>query len=186
MRVFCVSNELFSVHHNGQTPQAEAWTSLSGIPSLRDYCETVPADAQTRITNKFVEHGVQSLITSIRQWCLTGLEPVTAEKGITIRKVLSNALASFLQVSSAHRNECCQDILTWNRISNPRKLWSFPYKEIWTGPSTILSCKQSVSSPLPKPKPAYCHWFSEYVLFIGVQSDLLVHWSQLSRVTFSL
>lgn len=103
MKVFCVSNELFSVHQDGQTPQTEEWISLSGIPSLRDYCQTVPADAQARVTSKFVGHGVQTLIHSLRQWCLTGLEHLTTEKGITIRNVLSNAMASFLQVFSDYR-----------------------------------------------------------------------------------
>lgn len=104
MKIFCVGNELFSIHQESEHSQAEEYRSLSGIPRFRNYCQLIPVDAQERVTAKFVEHDVKSLVTSIRQWCLTGIDPMVSEKGVVIRKVLSDALESLLQVLAAYRN----------------------------------------------------------------------------------
>lgn len=87
IRVFCVSNTLYSEHRNSDPTQADRYLELTGIRELRRYCQLVPAEAQMRATTAFLEDEVPAMVGSIRQWALSGTDPVTAEKAAQLRRV---------------------------------------------------------------------------------------------------
>ncbi|KAJ5295831.1 hypothetical protein N7508_010652 [Penicillium antarcticum] len=105
VEVFCVSNTLYSEHRNGDPTQADRYLDLTGIRDLRRYCQLVPAEAQMRATTAFLEDEVPAMVGSIRQWALSGTDPVTAEKAAELRRVLNEsqeALRRDFQSSEAH------------------------------------------------------------------------------------
>ncbi|KAJ5494558.1 hypothetical protein N7463_010645 [Penicillium fimorum] len=94
IRVFCISNTLYSDYRCSVNSQAEAYVDLSGIRELRRHCQLVPAESQMRATSAFLEHQVPALLGSIRQWALSGADSVTAERSAILRRVLENAKAT--------------------------------------------------------------------------------------------
>ena len=99
-RVFCVSNSLYRAYHDDFEEHAEAYLQLSGVRQLRSYCLLVPADAQLQATSAFLRHKVPAHLMSLRQWALSGVDSVTAEKAATLRQVLGNVEAALRQVDS--------------------------------------------------------------------------------------
>ncbi|KAJ5209115.1 hypothetical protein N7449_003494 [Penicillium cf. viridicatum] len=91
IQVFCVSNTLYSEHRNSDPTLADRYLELTGIRELRRYCQLVPAEAQMRATTAFLEDEVPAMVGSIRQWALSGTDPVTAEKAAQLRRVLSDS-----------------------------------------------------------------------------------------------
>lgn len=98
VRIFCVSNELYSRHRRIIRVHDEDYFNLSGIPELRRYCQQVPAEAQFRFVAAFLEHRVPAVLRSVKQWALAGLDNVTAEKAQTLRHVLSDVEQVFEKV----------------------------------------------------------------------------------------
>ena len=90
VRVFCVSNTLYTKYRASRTNQAEAYVNLTGIRELRHYCQLVPAEAQLHATRTFFSHKVPALLLSLRQWALSGADSVTAERAKTLRTLLGN------------------------------------------------------------------------------------------------
>ncbi|KAJ5692624.1 hypothetical protein N7462_002047 [Penicillium macrosclerotiorum] len=90
IRVFCVSNTLYTTHRASRTQQAEEYVNLTGIRELRHYCQRVPAEAQLRATSAFLNLEVPTLLLSLRQWALSGADSVTTEKARTLRELLGN------------------------------------------------------------------------------------------------
>ncbi|KAF4771133.1 hypothetical protein HAV15_012667 [Penicillium sp. str.  len=105
IQVFCVSNTLYSEHRNSDPTQADRYLELTGIRELRRYCQLVPAEAQMRATTAFLEDEVPAMVGSIRQWALSGTDPVTAEKAAQLRRILNesqDALRRDFQSSEDH------------------------------------------------------------------------------------
>ncbi|KAJ5421592.1 hypothetical protein N7491_010037 [Penicillium cf. griseofulvum] len=105
IQVFCVSNTLYSEYQNSDPIQADRYLELTGIRELRRYCQLVPAEAQMRATTAFLEDEVPAMVGSIRQWALSGTDPVTAEKADQLRRVLNDsqdALRRDFQSSEGH------------------------------------------------------------------------------------
>ncbi|KAJ5613921.1 hypothetical protein N7528_007575 [Penicillium herquei] len=90
IRVFCVSNPLYTKWRASRTHQAEAYVNLSGILDLRRYCQLVPAEAQLLATRTFFDHEVEALLLSLRQWVLAGADSVTAERATALRGLIGN------------------------------------------------------------------------------------------------
>ncbi|KAL5050864.1 hypothetical protein BDW71DRAFT_107560 [Aspergillus fruticulosus] len=90
-RVFCVSNTLYSDHRAQEPDQADAYLELSGIRDLRRYCQSVPADAQLRATEAFLQIQVPALLGSISVWAAAGSDTVTHTRAEVLRGVLSEA-----------------------------------------------------------------------------------------------
>ncbi|KAL4923819.1 uncharacterized protein BDV17DRAFT_276077 [Aspergillus undulatus] len=90
-RVFCVSNTLYSDHRAQDPDQANAYLELSGIKELRRYCQSVPADAQLRATEAFLQIQVPALLGSISVWAAAGSDTVTHTRAEVLRGVLSDA-----------------------------------------------------------------------------------------------
>lgn len=66
--VFCVANR----DYQGSVEQGEEAHELaiqgSGIPSLRRFCHSIPARAQFRATNHFLEVRLKGLVQSLELW----------------------------------------------------------------------------------------------------------------------
>ncbi|KAJ5711184.1 hypothetical protein N7488_005340 [Penicillium malachiteum] len=90
VRVFCISNPLYTKWRASRTHQAEAYVNLSGILELRRYCQLVPAEAQLLATRTFFDHEVKALLLSLRQWVLAGADSVTAERATALRGLIDN------------------------------------------------------------------------------------------------
>ncbi|CBF75962.1 uncharacterized protein ANIA_10424 [Aspergillus nidulans FGSC A4] len=91
IRVFCVSNTLYSDHRTQEPDRANAYIQLSGIRDLRHYCQSVPADAQLRATEGFLETQVPALLGSVSLWTAAGSDTVTHTRAEVLRGVLSDA-----------------------------------------------------------------------------------------------
>lgn len=70
--VFCVANQ----DYQGYVEQGEEAHELaiqgSGIPSLRRFCHSIPARAQFRATNHFLEVRLKGLVQSLELWLSAG------------------------------------------------------------------------------------------------------------------
>ncbi|BDD63570.1 hypothetical protein MAP00_008444 [Monascus purpureus] len=88
VRIFCVSNRLYSDHQQSGRRQADAYIELSGIRNLRQYCQLVPAEAQFQFVAAFLEHRVPAVVNSVRQWAIAGEDNVTTERAAALRQVL--------------------------------------------------------------------------------------------------
>ncbi|KAI3192488.1 hypothetical protein CBS147311_9154 [Penicillium roqueforti] len=95
VEVFCVSNILYSEYRFSGKSDEEAYVDLAGIRELRRYCQLVPAAALMRSTSAFLNHEVPALLSSLRQWALSGVDPVTGGNAALLRRVLENAQNSF-------------------------------------------------------------------------------------------
>lgn len=89
--VFCVSNTLYSEHRDDDATQVDAYLDLTGIRELRRHCQLVPAEAQMCATSAFLEDEVPAMVGSLRQWALSGTDPVTAEKAAALRRVIDQS-----------------------------------------------------------------------------------------------
>lgn len=98
VRIFCVSNDLYSRHRRNGLAHADEYLELSRIPQLRRYCQLVPAEAQFRFVAAFLEHRAPAVLRSVKQWTLAGLDNVTAERAQSLRQVLSNVERVFREV----------------------------------------------------------------------------------------
>lgn len=90
-QVFCVSNTLYSTYRDDDGEQASAYVALSGIPDLRRYCQSVPADAQMRATESYLGNQVPALLGSITQWTLARSDSAIAGRAEMLRRVLTDA-----------------------------------------------------------------------------------------------
>jgi hypothetical protein len=91
VKVYCVSSKLYGDHRLDSGEQTREYIQLSGIPGLRQYCQSVPAEAQLRATSGFLTNRVPGLLLSLNQWVLAGANPVTVERAATLRRVLDEA-----------------------------------------------------------------------------------------------
>jgi hypothetical protein len=90
-RVFCVSNTLYSNHRVQEPDRANEYIELSGIRRLRRVCQSVPADAQLRTTEEFLQTQVPALLGSVSLWATAGSDTVTNTRAEVLRGVLSDA-----------------------------------------------------------------------------------------------
>ncbi|KAI9042030.1 uncharacterized protein KD926_006154 [Aspergillus affinis] len=90
-RIFCVSNRLYADHRATDAEQASAYLELSGIKELRRYCQSVPADAQLRATESFLQNQLPALLGSLILWASARSDAVTASRAETLRGVLDEA-----------------------------------------------------------------------------------------------
>ncbi|KAL6232076.1 hypothetical protein BDW75DRAFT_233104 [Aspergillus navahoensis] len=104
-RVFCVSNTLYSDHRAQEPDQANEYLELSGIKELRRYCQSVPADAQLRATEAFLQIQVPALLGSISLWAAAGSDTVTQARAEVLRGVLSDAEQVLQRRITSHRSD---------------------------------------------------------------------------------
>lgn len=72
LEVFCIANQ----DYQGHVEQGEEAHKLaiqgSGIPRLRRFCHSIPARAQFRATNRFLEVQLKGLVQSLELWLSAG------------------------------------------------------------------------------------------------------------------
>lgn len=90
-RIFCVSNRLYTDHREMDLEQANQYLELSGIKELRRYCQSVPADAQLRATESFLQNQLPAILGSITLWASASADAVTVSRAETLRGVLNEA-----------------------------------------------------------------------------------------------
>ncbi|KAL4906823.1 hypothetical protein BDW74DRAFT_176430 [Aspergillus multicolor] len=105
VRVFCVSSKLYAKHRGVVGEQAAEYIRLSGITGLRQYCQSIPAEAQLRATSTFLRDRMPALLGSLNQWVLAGSNAVTVERASTLRRVLNEAQRT-LESRLISRNSC--------------------------------------------------------------------------------
>ncbi|GFG18592.1 hypothetical protein IFM61606_00016 [Aspergillus udagawae] len=121
-RIFCVSNKLYSDHRTNDPEQANGYLELSGITELRRYCQSVPADAQLRATESFLQNQVPALLGSLTQWALAGSDSVTASRAEVLRGALNEAeqtlqratLGTIGEIKQSTRAGSGQPICQWH------------------------------------------------------------------------
>ncbi|KAJ5567903.1 hypothetical protein N7450_010389 [Penicillium hetheringtonii] len=91
VKVFCVSNTLYSKYRSSGKSNEEAYVDLAGIRELRRYCHLVPAEALMRSATVFLNIQVPKQLASLRQWTLSGTDSVTSGNAARLREVLRNA-----------------------------------------------------------------------------------------------
>ncbi|KAL4805559.1 hypothetical protein BDV18DRAFT_161210 [Aspergillus unguis] len=111
VKVFCVSSRLYADHRRVNGEQATEYIRLSGIPDLRRYCQSVPAEAQLRATTTFLETRVPALLGSLHGWVLRGSNSVSVERAATLRRVLDEAQET-LQSGIMSRRSCIRSLQT--------------------------------------------------------------------------
>lgn len=102
MQVFCIGNQLYTDNQYDLRPQGEAYKLLSGIPELREYCQSVPAEAQANFVDNFLRNVVPALLGSGRQWCLAGIDKLASEQGTVVCQVLREVEKSLREVRPSH------------------------------------------------------------------------------------
>jgi hypothetical protein len=103
VKVFCISNTLYSKYRFSRRSEEEAYVDLAGIRELRGYCQLVPAAALMRSTSAFLEHQVPALISSLRQWALCGTDTVTGRSAAVLRQVLERTQNDFNRVCLTYK-----------------------------------------------------------------------------------
>lgn len=91
VKIFYVSSKLYSDHHGDYKERNAEYIRLSGIPELRRYCQSIPAEAQLRATSAFLKNRVPAILGSLNQWVLAASNSVTVERAATLCLVLDNA-----------------------------------------------------------------------------------------------
>jgi hypothetical protein len=92
--IFCVSNKMYDENRNRVRLNHMA-VKGSGIPALRKYCHRIPARAQFRIANYFLDVRLKDLIQSVQLW-LTGASRETMPNDKTVAKLM-DALQNHLR-----------------------------------------------------------------------------------------
>ena len=70
----------------------------SGIPALRNYCHKIPARAQFRIANHFLDVRLKDLVQRVQLW-LTGASQETMPNDKTVTKLMDGLQTDLQNVS---------------------------------------------------------------------------------------
>lgn len=98
--VFCVSNTLYATYRTSEHRLAKDYVTLSEIRELREHCQMVPAAAQLRMVEAYLNHQVPAFLSSLRQWALAGADSVTEERAAALRTAICQADATIRKVNS--------------------------------------------------------------------------------------
>jgi hypothetical protein len=77
---------------------ASAYLELSGIKELRRCCQSVPADAQLRATESFLQNQLPVTLGSLMLWASASGNVVTASRAESLRGILHEAGQTLRQV----------------------------------------------------------------------------------------
>lgn len=78
--------------------QANEYLELSGIKELRRYCQSVPADAQLRATESFLQNQLPALLGSLSLWASARADSVTVSRDDVLRGILDEAVETLQRV----------------------------------------------------------------------------------------
>ena len=72
LRVFCVGNSDYKKFKSSRKQGSFAFINATGVPSLRQFCRSVPAKAQFEAGLQFLETQIPALLHSIELWISAG------------------------------------------------------------------------------------------------------------------
>lgn len=101
MRVFCVSNKLFSENRKEESEEQRAYVELSGIPGLRRFCHSLIADVQMSYISRFFTLMVPGTLSSIDLWASRAFNDEEMEKAASISDALAKAENELITVRLA-------------------------------------------------------------------------------------
>ncbi|KAF5862014.1 hypothetical protein ETB97_012252 [Aspergillus alliaceus] len=188
VRVFCISNELYSKHRQSGMRHADTYIELSGIRELRRYCQLVPAEAQFRFVAAFIEHRVPAVVRSVKQWTLAGSDNVTVERANALRQTMLDVESVFrerliLRTSEARKfprrleDRFREDIVSLTNEGCSRwKSSALQASTIWAGwhHSTYAAFCRNYGTHSTRAARGYHCWNDE--LLKGMQTDLEERW----------
>lgn len=96
--VFCASNTLYATYRTSEHRLANDYIALSEIRELREHCQMVPAAAQLRMIEAYLNHQVPGFLGSLRQWVLGGADSVSEERAAALRTAISQVDAIIRKV----------------------------------------------------------------------------------------
>jgi len=86
LSIFCVSNKTYKKNRN-KVGEHDIPVKGSGIPALRSYCHKIPARAQFRIANHFLDVRLKDLVQQVQLW-LAGGSQETMPNDKMVQKLL--------------------------------------------------------------------------------------------------
>lgn len=101
MKVFCVGNNDYLTNCNGNSEQEKAYVELSGIPQLRAYCQSIPAEAQMRQLATFFRFKAPSAIASVTLWASGAFDGEQKAKATDICELLEKVEVDLVSVGLA-------------------------------------------------------------------------------------
>jgi hypothetical protein len=99
MKVFCVGNHDYLTNCNGDSEQEKAYVELSGIPQLRAFCLSIPAEAQMHHVANFFRFRVPSAIASVTMWASGAFDGEQKAKATDISELLEKVEVDLVSVS---------------------------------------------------------------------------------------
>lgn len=78
--------------------QTNEYLELSGIKELRRYCQSVPADAQLRATESFLQNQLPARLGSLLLWVSARADSVTVSRADVLRGILDEAVQTLQRV----------------------------------------------------------------------------------------
>lgn len=108
MKVFCVGNNDYLANYHGDSEQNKAYVELSGIPQLRTYCQSIPAEAQMHHVANFCRFIVPSAIASVTLWAGGAFDCEQKAKATSISEMLKRVEDDLVSVSLVYDCLCFQ------------------------------------------------------------------------------
>jgi UDP-N-acetylglucosamine:LPS N-acetylglucosamine transferase len=115
LSIFCVSNKAYKKHRN-RVGEHDIPMKGSGIPGLRSYCHKIPARAQFRIANHFLDVRLKDLVQQVQLW-LAGGSQETVPNDRTVQKLLDTLQNELQKVRQGRTLQTDAGKLKWDRMS---------------------------------------------------------------------
>ncbi|KAL2864222.1 uncharacterized protein BJX67DRAFT_374065 [Aspergillus lucknowensis] len=103
-RIFCVSNRLYADNRAMDSEHADEYLALSNIRELRRYCQSVPADAQFRATESFLQNELPATLRSLTLWASPISDTVPVRLAETLRRVVDEAEETLRQTFNSRQS----------------------------------------------------------------------------------
>jgi hypothetical protein len=102
LRIFCVSNKLYSNNRNKLATAALPYLNWSGILELRRYCIGMVAQNQLHIVRKFILNEVPAMLGSLELWIEAGSKDISVDSKNQIIDTVSDIQHTLDEVSTHH------------------------------------------------------------------------------------
>src|SRR4051812_17682503 len=73
LKIFCVSNKVYNTYTKKGD---DVWVEASGIPRLRQFCYSIPAEARLAEAEHFLQSKVSNLLNRMQLWLVSTEAPV--------------------------------------------------------------------------------------------------------------
>ncbi|KAF2688370.1 hypothetical protein K458DRAFT_414140 [Lentithecium fluviatile CBS 122367] len=100
LKIFCVSNELYSDNRQKPATIALPYLQLSGIVELRRYCIGIVAESHLRATRRFIKDEIPAFLGSVELWVQAGSGNASAERKQQILDAVSAIQRELAELTS--------------------------------------------------------------------------------------